>query len=777
MPVLTPITAILNADIQAFRASMAQAGGYANDWAMKITSSVASANAAYRRLEASSLALTAAQENLVKLQATGTATADELAAAEARVTAAEERLATAGESAALAQQRLLKSQADAALASRTAAAEQVTAADRIGGAVGRTLSAYARLGEGAAIAGVVVGYESLKMANEFDASMMRLHTQAGVPIAQIDALKSKVLDLAGSVGFSPNNLAEALFHIESAFESMPKSLASSGGAINVLKVAAQGAAVGHANLVDVTNALTAAMASNIPGVSNAAQTMGVLNAIVGVGDMNMQQLAKSFSTGAVANVKAYGATIQDVGATLAVFGDNNMRGSQAGTQLRMAVQAMEVPAAHSGDALKRLGMNSKTMADDLGKGGVLAAITDLHDRIAAAKIPASQLGPMMIEIFGKKAGAGIIELIGQYDRVISKYPEMAKGAKNFGDAWQKTGETAATKTEQLKGTVLALAVSIGEKLQPYYIKAVDAIMTAVKWLEKHQDVAKTLATVVGVVLGGAILAWVGGMIIAAGEVILVVGAIVTAVAAFKKWYDSSETVRNGVKMLGDAIRNHIWPAMKDAWNLIVSQLAPAFGRLQKAIQDNRPVIDDVTKFVKILLKAWLDFQIFQDTTLVKSIAAVVGWFGGKLIDSLTNVIKFAGKVRDAVQWIIDKFNTLKNMKNPLDSIGSSLSQMGGKISGFLGFADGGPVPGPRGAPRLAVVHGGEYVVSNDMMDGRTPAGISMAGGGGGGGVGSATYVQNVIYLDGQQLQPAFQRQTLRYGIRNGSNGLSLPAGR
>jgi hypothetical protein len=28
------------------------------------------------------------------------------------------------------------------------------------------------------------------------------------------------------------------------------------------------------------------------------------------------------------------------------------------------------------------------------------------------------------------------------------------------------------------------------------------------------------------------------------------------------------------------------------------------------------------------------------------------------------------------------------------------------------------VPGPIGAPRLAVVHGGEYVLSNDMLVGR-----------------------------------------------------------
>ena len=58
--------------------------------------------------------------------------------------------------------------------------------------------------------------------------------------------------------------------------------------------------------------------------------MGALNAIVGAGDMKMQDLAEAMGTGMVAVVKGYGLSLKDVGAALATFGDNNIRGRARG---------------------------------------------------------------------------------------------------------------------------------------------------------------------------------------------------------------------------------------------------------------------------------------------------------------------------------------------------------------------------------------------------------------------------------------------------------------
>ncbi|WP_256790125.1 phage tail tape measure protein [Frankia sp. AvcI1] len=313
------------------------------------------------------------------------------------------------------------------------------------------------------VAGVAAAlYKGTQDANRFDAELAKVSTQAGVSANKLEDLKIGVLHIAGKIGSDPDSLAESLFHVESNFSSMG---ISSEKALSLVETAAKGARVGGADLVDVTNALTAAVAAQIPGVQNLDEAMGYLNATVGSGDMSMQDLANAFGTGAVAVVKGYGLSIKDVGAALAVFGDNNIRGAQAGTQLRVAVQALAVPAKAGKAALEQLGLSQDTLAKDMQKGGLNAAVTDLHNRLKAAGISAQQQGQILTEAFGKKAGTGVNILIDQFDRLESKYPELEEGATKFGDAWAGTQATTKQKIAELKGSFDSLLINIGTATQ------------------------------------------------------------------------------------------------------------------------------------------------------------------------------------------------------------------------------------------------------------------------------------------------------------------------
>lgn len=317
---------------------------------------------------------------------------------------------------------------------------------------------------GLAAAGfAVIGVEAVKMASKFDSEMTLLQTQAGVSADKIGGLKKGVLDLAGKVGQDPDSLAESLFHVESNFESMG---ISSSKALKLTETAAKGATVGHANLVDVTNALTAAVAANIPGVENLDGAMGILNATVGVGDMKMQDLAKAFGSGMVATVKGFGLNIQDVGAALAVFGDNNIRGALAGNQLRMSVMALAKPVQGGAAALKSIGLEQTTLAKDMQKGGLKLALEDLVAHMQAAGISSKQQGQFITDAFGRKAGAGLNILVGQMDRLESKYPALEEGAKNFGKSWADTQKTFAFQMKALQASFDALMISVGEKIIP-----------------------------------------------------------------------------------------------------------------------------------------------------------------------------------------------------------------------------------------------------------------------------------------------------------------------
>jgi TP901 family phage tail tape measure protein len=440
---------------------------------------------------------------------------------------------------------------------------------------------------GLAMAGVA--YQSVKLASQFQSTMLTLSTQAGVPQSQLKGLSNSVLSLAGQVGFSPNSLAQALYHVESSFGSTG---ITGQKAMDILKVASEGAATGHADLVDVTNALDAAIASGIPGVQNYSQAMGALNAIVGAGDMSMQDLADAMSTGVMAAVKGYGLSLNDVGAALATFGDNNIRGSQAATDLRMAVQGMAKPAAGAADTLKKLGMTQDTLAKDLQTGGLSKALNDLAARMKKAGVHSDQMSAVLTNIVGKKAGTGLDVLVGQLDRVNSKYPEITKGANNFGNAVSANNETVQQKMNQAKAAFDSLGVQIGNVLLPAVTQAVGWIGKFAGFLASHRVALMMFAgAITAVAMGFAVYTvyqWAANSAMLASPLTWIVAAIVLLVVAIVELILHWKTVaawltgvwHDIVKGLGAAwhwlaaettkVWHDITGAITSAWDAVVS---------------------------------------------------------------------------------------------------------------------------------------------------------------------------------------------------------------
>jgi trimeric autotransporter adhesin len=386
--------------------------------------------------------------------------------------------------------------------------------DAAGANLGKTFSKVGTIGT---VAMAAIGVASIKMAATFQSTMTTLVTQALVSKNQLGVLEKGVLSLAGKVGFSPNSLGQALYHVESSFQSIgitaPKAL-------NLLRIAAEGAAVGHANLVDVTNALDATIASGIPGVKNYSQAMGVLNAIVGTGDMTMQDLADAMGTGMVAVVKGFGLSIKDVGAALATFGDNNIRGARAGTDLRMAVQALANPVKAGKDQLLAWGYSTDRLSKDMQQGGLLKALLDLNHMFQQNGVTAKQQGQIITDMFGKRAGVGLAVLMDQLGRVQSKYPDLTKAATGFGNAWATTQQTATQKFNQLKASLDSAAISLGNKLLPAATTLLNFVSAHISGIERFAlalgaiaVAGKTIQMIrVGFQLIGTAASWMGRLL-------------------------------------------------------------------------------------------------------------------------------------------------------------------------------------------------------------------------------------------------------------------------
>jgi TP901 family phage tail tape measure protein len=397
-----------------------------------------------------------------------------------------------------------------------------TALDRVrfravetGGAL-RTLGTYGAIAFAAiGVAAVSASVKGIEMAVDFQRQMMLLNTQAGVSKNKIAGLSDGVLQLAGQVGFSPQSLAEALYFVESNFESLGKKAPD---AMGVLKYAAMGAKIGMANLTDTTTSLTATLAAFANKGVTAKSAMATLNAIVGTGEMTFQQLNEAIKTGVMATMQQYGVRLNEVGAALATFGDNNLRGAQAGTSLRMAVQALAKPVMTAKTRLKELHLTVTSMRDAMARkgltgalelfmshavdagykldgfkkimkdtassmkhGGITEGIKTFAKETGASGSKVKNLGGLIMDVFGKRAGTGIALLLQEFDRYKSKIPQITAATKKFDQAWKDTSETVAVKWDKLKAKWDVFLIHLGNSLLPWVtntvIPTLDKIVT------------------------------------------------------------------------------------------------------------------------------------------------------------------------------------------------------------------------------------------------------------------------------------------------------------
>jgi len=150
-------------------------------------------------------------------------------------------------------------------------------------AVGTNMSLYVTLPLAA------VGYESVKSAMKFQSSMALIKTQAGGTAADVKVLSAAILAMK-NVQYGPNELAAAMYHLKSV--GMDNAQAMNG-----LRIATEGAAVGQADLEQTTSVLAAAWKSGVKGAGTFRDAMAETNAIVGAGNMRMGDLVSALSTG------------------------------------------------------------------------------------------------------------------------------------------------------------------------------------------------------------------------------------------------------------------------------------------------------------------------------------------------------------------------------------------------------------------------------------------------------------------------------------------------
>jgi TP901 family phage tail tape measure protein len=228
-----------------------------------------------------------------------------------------------------------------------------------------------------------------------------------------------------------------------------------------------------------STALNAFKADNMQVVDAANLLAGAANAsATDVGELK-------FGLSAVSAVAAgVGMSFADTSAALAVFAQNGLKGSDAGTSLKTLLMNLVPSGKRARETMHELGIamadGTNKFYDAEGKIKSLAEISDVL-RTALIKLNPKERGEALKDMFGSDAiRAGNI-----------LFKEGAKGVEAMASAMSKitAAETAATKLDNLYGSVEALKggletlqIELGEEFLPLltdFAKATTEIVSSI----------------------------------------------------------------------------------------------------------------------------------------------------------------------------------------------------------------------------------------------------------------------------------------------------------
>jgi TP901 family phage tail tape measure protein len=276
----------------------------------------------------------------------------------------------------------------------------------------------AKMGRSVSLIGAGVGVASVKMAGDFQAETMVLHTAAGETVKGLATVRKGILDISEGTGTGIQNLTDGMYQVEKA------SYRGKDG-LTVLKAAAQGAREENASLESVTNAMTSVMASYGLKAKDATRVMNGMKTAAGEGKMTMEEFAGSLST-VLPIASANKIHFEEVAGALATLTQHGTSAREGTQELANTIRSLAAPNNVATSTMQRFGLSANDVSTHIGKRGLTGTL-DLLTKTVLGKMGKS--GTVLLSAFNnsKQAAADLKTML---DQMPSGVKKLATGLQN-----------------------------------------------------------------------------------------------------------------------------------------------------------------------------------------------------------------------------------------------------------------------------------------------------------------------------------------------------------
>ncbi len=244
--------------------------------------------------------------------------------------------------------------------------------------IGQSLAKIAKV---VAVAGIAVAAVSVKMAGDWQASMIKLVTSAGETgsvvngklMGPIKQVSDGLLNMAVSTGTSTKSLADAMYYVESA------GFHGANG-LTVMKIAAEGARAEGANVTTVADALTTGLHDMGKGAEYSVPMMNMMIRTVASGKESMEDFSGSLSA-MLPQAAAAGVSFADVAAAEATMTEAGNTAQNSAQMIGHTLASLQSPNATAVKAMATFGLSTMDLKEKLGQRGLLGTMQVVDEAI------------------------------------------------------------------------------------------------------------------------------------------------------------------------------------------------------------------------------------------------------------------------------------------------------------------------------------------------------------------------------------------------------------
>lgn len=544
---------------------------------------------------------------------------------------------------------------------------------------------------------VGIGAAAVKTTTEFDTSMSKVQALSGATGEDFDALRAKALEMGSKTSFTASEAADALGYMALAGWDTDQMLSGLGGVMNL-------AAAGGSDLATTSDIVTDSLSAFGYEAKDSAHFADVLSTAMSKSNTSTEQLGEAFKyVGPVAGALGY--SIEDTSIAMGLMANVGVKGSQAGTSLRQALNQLIKPTKQSESAMKQYNIEM-TNADGSMKS--LGEVMNMLRENLGGLTEAEQAKAASM-LFGTRAMSGMLGIINASDE---DYQKLTAAIYSADGASQQMADTMLNnlggQITILKSAIEGLLIQLGDLLVPIIKQIVAKIQELVTWLsslstEQKEQIIKWAAIVAAIgpallifgklltsigsllstgsklitwigkaakafgVLGGSGASALGSIVAAAGPILAIIAVLVALGVALKKLYDRNGAFKESVDKLVSVIKNSLikWlDKLKTAFNDLKEKLQPAIdllknsfdvGAIDSAMSGVVTAITNMWQTLEPIIDGIIDFTInFLQVMFMPIISGVIGLINGvgKALAPLLSALSSAIQVVTSIFGII-----------------------------------------------------------------------------------------------------------------------------